>query len=390
MHPVLRYFLLSLGIAAILVALTVWGQFCLVAFLLLGGPSQPAAWSAWAAFLVPVAIGVSIQWRKARRPALLGAGLSALLAAGLLGWPSVSLRLWPEIRADDPGYWNYAPFDEDGRIARLDAPSTLALPRESLFRIDGATALYPLYSAFVAASWPRLSSQETRERVQVNKTRGAWPRLMAGETDMIFVAGPSRAQRAEAERLGLSLHLTPIGREAFVFYVPDRNPVRGLTQDQIRGIYAGAITRWDMVGGEDRPILAFQRPEGSGSQTMLQKIMGDTPLTAPPQEEIVDPMSGIVERTADYRNYPGAIGYSFRVFVAEILSRGDVRLLAVDGGEPTVETIRSGAYPFAAEFYAVTLGPPEGAAKEFIDWIRGPQGRALIEKTGYVPLAEGE
>ena len=41
----------------------------------------------------------------------------------------------------------------------------------------------------------------------------------------------------------------------------------GLTQQQLKNIYAGKITSWKAVGGADRPIIAFQRNADSGSHT---------------------------------------------------------------------------------------------------------------------------
>ena len=52
----------------------------------------------------------------------------------------------------------------------------------------------------------------------------------------------------------MEYHLTPIGREAFVFFVNSRNPVTELTVDEIQGIYTGEITNWREVGGEDQSI----------------------------------------------------------------------------------------------------------------------------------------
>lgn len=68
-----------------------------------------------------------------------------------------------------------------------------------------------------------------------------------------------------------SLKLTPIGREAFVFFVNKRNPVDSLTVEQIKDIYSGTVTNWKEVGGKKASIRAFQREENSGSQTKLQK-----------------------------------------------------------------------------------------------------------------------
>jgi phosphate transport system substrate-binding protein len=281
----------------------------------------------------------------------------------------------------------YAPGEGNPRLARLDQPATLSVPKAGLPRLDGATALYPLYAAFVQATWPVLDPQEMADLVKVSKTSEAYRRLFAKEADIIFVARPSVAQREAAKAAGLDLQLTPIGREAFVFYVPSENPVSGLTQTQIRGIYSGQLTQWNEVGGGSGGIRAFQRPAGSGSQSMLEKIMGDTPLMKAPVQNEVAGMGGIVQKTSDYINYPGAIGYSFRVFVANILQAGGIRLLSIDGVAPTEATIADGSYPFAAEFYAATIGLPSGESKRFIDWMRSPEGQRLVERTGYVKLA---
>ncbi len=335
---------------------------------------------------------VAIWARNSRlwaRRALLAVLLCAL-GAGALSLPAALRDRYLVVEAPEPEMRRYAPFrapfEEISPIARLGHKASLQLGPEALPRLDGATALYPLYAAFVEATWPELDLEALQAQMQVNKTSKAYERLFSGEADMIFVAAPSKAQAEKARAAGLDLTLTPIGREAFVFYVSSKNPVTGLSQAQIRGIYSGAITNWADLGGKRRKITAFQRPEGSGSQSMLARVMGDTPLMAAPAEEVVDGMGGIVSRTADFRAYPGAIGYSFRVFVANILQADAIRLLEIDGVAPTPATISDASYPFALPFYVATLGPPEGAAQEFINWIVSPEGQELVAATGYVPL----
>lgn len=363
---------------------------CLVVFAMGGG------WQIVGA-RVPLLIGLgacslafAFFFRRGRPASVTAAVLLWLGAAGLGVWDHRQQKAEASllrIGVQEPSMAEYTPGSDSPRLARLDEPATLRLGREGLPRLDGATALYPLYAAFVQATWPELSAADMAELVQVNKTPDAYKRLFAGETDIIFVARPSKAQSEAAEAAGLDLTLTPIGREAFVFYVASANPITGLTQVQIRGIYSGKFTRWSELGGTGGQIRAFQRPAGSGSQSMLEKIMGDTPLMKAPVQNEVAGMGGVVQRTSDYINYPGAIGYSFRVFVSNILQAGGIRLLTVDGVAPTSETIADGSYPFSAEFYAATLGAPVGEAQRFIDWIRSSQGQALVEKTGYVRWA---
>jgi len=291
----------------------------------------------------------------------------------------------PTVSEQDFDLSAYKPFQENTKAVTLDQPSTLKL-ESPLPRLDGATALYPLYSAFAQAVYPKKEYDLYDSEVSVTTTPKAYTNLINGSADLIFVAGPSTQQLAIAKENGVELKLTPIGREAFVFFVHADNSVKGLTTEQIQGIYSGAITNWQEVGGKNEPIRAFQRPENSGSQTMLQKVMGNHKLMKPPNEDRISGMGGIIEKTSDYKNYPNAIGYSFRFFATEMVQNGNIRLLEVDGVMPSKETIANKTYPLAAEFYAVTAGSENPNVSKLIEWILSPQGQSLVEKTGYIPL----
>ncbi|KIL43931.1 membrane protein [Jeotgalibacillus soli] len=71
-----------------------------------------------------------------------------------------------------------------------------------------------------------------------NKTDEAYRNLLKGTADIIFTAGPSERRLEQAIHQGIELELTPIGREDFVFFVNSKNPVKGLTIEQIQGIYS--------------------------------------------------------------------------------------------------------------------------------------------------------
>jgi len=298
----------------------------------------------------------------------------------------------------------YDPFREDTLTASLDKPSTLTLI-DNLPRLDGATALYPVYSAFVRAVYPAnfedfLPSAAFKSRrynlvrerpgddeiLACTNTDGAYRRLIRGETDIIFVAGPSEEQLQMARDAGVELSLTPIGREAFVFFVNAENPVNGLSINDIQKIYSGETRNWREFGGTNSRIRAFQRPQNSGSQTALIGFMGDIPLMTPPEEDVAGDMGGIVSRVASYRNYGNAIGYSFLFFATEMVNDNKIKLLDLNGVAPTRENVASRTYPYSGEFYAVTAGTENPNADRLIEWILSEQGQYLIDKTGYTPL----
>ena len=99
-------------------------------------------------------------------------------------------------------------------------------------------------------------------------------------------------------------------------------------------------------------------------------------------------MSGLVKGIADFDNGKGAIGYSFRYYVTDLVGEYDVKLLAIEGAEPTLQNIEDGSYPITGEFYAVTRkGDSDANLARFLEWVRGPQGQELVAKSGYARLA---
>ncbi|MFF2910081.1 PstS family phosphate ABC transporter substrate-binding protein [Paenibacillus sp. NPDC057934] len=327
--------------------------------------------------------------RRTRHIVLLSfTGLCLLSTAGF-ELSKVYVNSFGEINEQEVNLAEYAPCTLNTKAAALTEPTTFTI-RENLPRLDGATALYPLYASasFAQAVYPSGEYQPygADSVITCSTTPEAYKHLLEGEVDIIFAAAPSQSQQEEAQRKGVQLKLTPIGREAFVFFVNRRNAVKGLTITQIQEIYSGKTTNWKEVGGSNDRIRAFQRPEDSGSQTMLQKVMGHTPLMTPPKKDVADLMSGIISWTANYRNFRNALGYSFLFYASELNHDGEIALLEINGVRPERTTIRRGEYPFATAFYAVTAGSSNPNIEPFLDWITSPQGQELVEKTGYTSL----
>ena len=295
--------------------------------------------------------------------------------------------------------YQYQPNAPDTKAVRLEEEPTLKLEGNYFLpSMDGATALYPVYAAFAQAVYPEkeypLDGTYDFTSVACSNTMGAYRRLIDRDVDVIFVAEPSQAQRAAAESAGMELHFTPIGREAFMFFVNSRNPVENLTVEQVQGIYSGSITNWKEVGGKNQSIRPFQRIENSGSQSAFQRFMRDIPIMEPEREDVVADMGSIISQVASYRNYKNAIGFSFRYYSTQMVENNQIRLLALNGVPPTKETIRDGSYPISSSFYAVTASPIGQPAPEttneklaaLLEWILSPQGQWIIEETGYVSL----
>lgn len=268
---------------------------------------------------------------------------------------------------------SYLPFKEDSLIVKETADTKIT---ENIPSLDGATALYPIYSAFVNALYPEESlkydGKEFLEDSKIFKTGTgtAYKRIVDGDVDVIFCAGPSKKQLEYAASKGVELELIPIGYESFVFIVNKNNSVDNLTVDQLKDIYRGKITNWQEVGGENTPIIALQRAEGSGSQTAMQKFMGG--------EEMPVSSSAVFGKR---------IGYSFRYYVESIVNDSNIKMLSLNGVAPTKETIKNKTYPIADTFYMIYRKDNTNPNIEVLkDFILSEKGQKIIEDTGYVSV----
>lgn len=353
------------------------------------------AWLSGAPFFLPLIVVLSIAvgifvvravmgWKENQKMFHRLTTIAVVLSL-LYTVPGIYEKSRPVIQDGYVDTYDYAPFAEQSKAVQLEEPATLKI-EEELPIIDGATALYPVYAAFAQAVYPEKNYDQYNSEVMSNRTGEAYDNLIDGRVDIIFALAPSKDQIARAEKNNRKLTLTPIGKEAFVFFVNEKNPVESLTTDEIKGIYTGEIDNWKEVGGKKKAIRAFQRPEDSGSQTALQHFMGDTPIMDPPVEDIASLMGTMLDVVSDYKNYNNAIGYTFRYYSTEMTSNNNIRFLSVNGIAPTTETIQSGDYPITNEIYAITAGSQNPHIDEFIDWILSEQGQGIVEKTGYVMI----
>lgn len=255
-------------------------------------------------------------------------------------------------------------------------------------RVDGSTATIPLSEA-VAAALMGLSVDEARPYILHNKTHEAYVNLINGLTDIIFVTSPSEEELQLAKQKGVVLEVVPVVSEGFVFLASSDNPVEGLSVEEIRKIYSGQITNWSAVGGADVPIIAYQRPINSGSQTgFLDLVMKDLQPMSPPTERVLAMMGELIDAVAAYDNTPDAIGYSYYYFVTDMWGNDQVKLLEVDGIYPDKATISSGVYPFRTAYYAVIRSDEaeDSPVRQMLEWILSDDGQDVAEAAGYVKV----
>lgn len=282
------------------------------------------------------------------------------------------------------------------QIAETPAPQATEAPRQFVFtrgnfpRLNGSTAMVPLGQA-IASVLLGETREEVADLIDFSRTTQSYRQLMNGMADLLISGAPPEAIYQEKEERGFQWELSLFAVDGLVFLVNADNPVDSLTVEQLRGIYSGKITNWREVGGNDVEIVPFQRNEEAGSQTAMKKlVMGDVPLMEAPKEYVSGAMGDLVEVVASYNDSAAAIGYTVYYYAHDMKMAEGLKLLAVEGVEPSAETIRSREYPFINDSYVVIAAglPDDSPAKVLYDWILSEEGQRLVAHEGYVSILD--
>jgi phosphate transport system substrate-binding protein len=218
--------------------------------------------------------------------------------------------------------------------------------------------------------------------------------LINGTVD---IANASRAIQSQETELAKEQGFTPVefivARDAIGVIVNPNNPVKQLTIQQISKIFRGDYTNWKQVGGEDRPIVRVSRETNSGTHVyFLETVIRlgnskDKSIFA--QDTLLLPSSeGIISEVSEN---PNAIGYDGLGYITP-----QVKTLAIAPDDhspyvlPAVETVNDKSYPIARDLYMYTHDQPQGAIKEYIDWIRTAEGQKIVAQLGFIPYSAGQ
>lgn len=170
-----------------------------------------------------------------------------------------------------------------------------------------------------------------------------------------------------------------IARDGIAIIVNPKNTVNGLIKTQVKDIFAGKITNWKDLGGNDANINVAAREEGSGTRTAFEEIvMGSDRIT---NKAVLQPSNGALRQVV-------AGDTQSISFVSLGAIDSSVKALAIGSVAPTEANAASGTYPIVRPLYFLTKAQPTGLVKTFIDFCLGPEGQNNVRAEGYVPVGK--
>lgn len=218
--------------------------------------------------------------------------------------------------------------------------------------------------------------------------------LLNGTVD---IANASRRMKDSEIQMARDKGMDPqqfvVGYDALAVYLHRDNPIDALSLDQLAEIYGegGTIKKWSDLGvevpgcGSDE-IVRVSRQNNSGTYAYFKDAVLGKEREYELGSQDMHGSKDVVELVA---NTPCAIGYSGLAYVTD-----EVKMPCIsrqEGGEcvePSVETAVDGSYPISRPLLMYTARQPEGAVKDYIDWILSDEGQCIIAEKGYAPVRD--
>ena len=210
---------------------------------------------------------------------------------------------------------------------------------------------------------------------------------------------------AEQKAASPDLRTIPVALDGLVLVANGANAVTGLTKAQVAGVFSGSIASWKELGGAETAILPVVRMKSFASSSFFGASFGleydETGDGA--AKRMQHKPKGAAEWgtaraliTGDHPaglakvlTAPEAVTYApYGIAKAMITKGAALKLLSLDGVEPTPATIQAGTYTVTRPCLLLVKGEPHGALKDFIDFMRSAEGQKVIEDCDFVPLAK--
>ncbi len=255
------------------------------------------------------------------------------------------------------------PTQPPATVASFALPTSV--PAGTTVSIDGSTSMVQINQVLKKSFEAQFPG--TVVNTKAGGTDQGVQNLVGGTVDVAAISRPLSSQEQTQ-----GLIAVPITKDAIAIVVGNNNPFRkGLTSNQVVGIFQGQITTWASVGGQAGTIQVINRPPFSGTHQAFRELalkkgtFGTTPNFKTLQQDATTPLLRELGTNG--------IGYATS---AQVENQKTVRAIAVDGLTPEAAN-----YPYRRELYYAYKNPASTKVQAFLGYATSPQGQQTISAT---------
>ena len=199
-----------------------------------------------------------------------------------------------------------------------------------------------------------------------------------------------RIKDDEVKRLSLLGNMTSRANEhvlaldGVAVIVNSTNPVATLTMADTQGLFTGKIPEWKQLNSAAKaaPVHVYARDDKSGTFDTFKSLVLHKEKLVKEAKRFEDS----VKLSRDVSGDPNGIGFIGLPYVKSS------KAVAISGGAqpilPTPFTVATEDYGLARRLYLYTPGQPKNPKiRDFVEFALSPEGQAIVEKNGFVPLS---
>ncbi len=301
-----------------------------------------------------------------------------------------------------------AGVDQSGGSAIAGAASFTAVQNvpSGLFNYGGSTSWAPIRLSVdtqIQAARPELKLRYTNP---IGKSAGSGTGIDMVINSEIAFAQSSRpitdAEYQKAQQRGITLKQIPVALDGIAAAVNPNLNVPGITVEQLTGIYTGAITNWQQVGGPNLAIAPLTRSADSGGTV-------DMVLRGNPTGSNVKIVNSTTQALRELANTPGGIYFAS---APEVVPQCTIKPLPVgfqasnlvspyqgnyvqpsqcpaQRNQLNVEAFRNASYPLTRNFFVIVKedgSAAQQAGEAYANLLLSNDGQVAIEKAGFVRI----
>ena len=165
---------------------------------------------------------------------------------------------------------------------------------------------------------------------------------------------------------------TPIGYAALAIVAAPKQTISDIRGENLRAVYQGAIVNWRELGGVDAPIQPVAWPHQTSERLAFDSALaiGGSVTTNARIVTTRDQLAQLLRADST------AIGY----YASFEQIDGDSHVLSIDNVLPPTAGQARNDYRLRVPLVIVSAHDPEGAFKEFLDWVLSPEGQRIVAR----------
>ncbi len=194
--------------------------------------------------------------------------------------------------------------------------------------------------------------------------------------------GSCRACLTSRKEDQLPLSMTVVAWDALVVLLHPDNPLDSISPAELKAVLQQKITNWSELGGRSGGITTIARKGISSGVGYMTRLLIFDDVDYGKQGirlQSSGPVEELLEETPNGIAVTGVTSARLR----------DLKILKIDGIEPTLENISIGKYIYHRPLYLAHSNKLNAEQRRFLDWLWGAEGQEVIRQQGTVNLEDG-